>query len=80
MEWKDINDGVMTTRIIQAKTGKPVTITLHPIAEGILDKQAAKVQGGQDNNKFVFALPTANGANKVLSGWMENAGIEKHIT
>ena len=80
LEWKDINNGVMTTRIIQAKTGKPVVITLHPIAQGILDKQAAKLQEGQKLSKHVFALPTANGANKVLSTWMEKAGIGKHIT
>ncbi|RYF97821.1 MAG: hypothetical protein EOO07_39055 [Chitinophagaceae bacterium] len=30
--------------------------------------------------KYVFALPTANGANKVLSELMERAGISKHIT
>ncbi len=80
LEWKDINNGVMTTRIIQAKTGKSVVITLHPIAQGILDKQAAKLQEGQQPCKYVFALPTANGANKVLGIWMEKAGIDKHIT
>ncbi|RYZ24148.1 MAG: hypothetical protein EOO10_20610 [Chitinophagaceae bacterium] len=80
LEWKDINNGVMTTRIIQAKTGKPVTITLHPIAQSILDKQAAKLQEGQKPTKYVFSLPTANGANKVLGVWMEGAGIDKHIT
>lgn len=31
LEWKDIKDGVLTTRIIQAKTGRPVTLTLHRI-------------------------------------------------
>jgi len=36
MEWKDIQGGVLITRIIQKKTGKPVTLTLHPIALAIL--------------------------------------------
>lgn len=80
LEWKDITNGIMTTRIIQAKTGKPVTITLHPIAEEILEKQRVKAELDDCKSKFVFALPTANGGNKVLSGWMEKAGIDKHIT
>ncbi|MBD0374880.1 MAG: site-specific integrase, partial [Flavisolibacter sp.] len=75
-EWKDIKDGVLTTRIIQAKTGKPVTLTLHPIAESILEKQKRKT----GNDTHVFHLPTADGANKVLNGWMNAAGIHKHIT
>jgi len=44
MEWKDIRDGVLTTRIIQAKTGQPVTLILHPIAEAMLDKQRRKLR------------------------------------
>lgn len=80
LEWKDIRDGVLTTRIIQAKTGKPVTLTLHPIAQSILDKQRAKADLEEKQSRFVFSLPTANGANKVLGIWMEKAGIEKHIT
>jgi integrase len=37
LEWKDIKGSVLTTRIIQAKTGRPVTLTLHPIAQSILE-------------------------------------------
>ncbi|MDQ3843458.1 MAG: site-specific integrase [Bacteroidota bacterium] len=76
LEWKEIKDGVLTTRIIQAKTGKPVTLTLHPVAESILEKQKLKTGG----DSHVFHLPTADGANKVLNGWMDAAGINKHIT
>ena len=39
LEWKDIQEEFLTTRIIQAKTGQPVTLTLHPIAESILKKE-----------------------------------------
>jgi len=78
MEWKDIKDTVLTTRIIQQKTGQPVTLTLHEVAQGILDHQREK--SGNDLTGKVFTLPTANGANKVLNQWMQKAGINKHIT
>jgi integrase len=80
LEWKDINNGVLTTRIIQAKTGRPVTLTLHEIAKSILEDQRAKAQASIKETRFVFALPTANGANKVLGEWLDSAGIEKHVT
>lgn len=80
LEWKDINGGILTTRIIQAKTGRPVTLTLHEIAKSILEDQRAKAQASIKETKFVFALPTANGANKVLSEWLDSAAIDKHVT
>jgi len=76
LSWKDINDSVLTTRIIQAKTGRPVTLTLHSFAKSVLKKQKIKI----DSNFSVFTLPTADGANKVLNAWMKAAGIDKHIT
>ncbi|HEX7904695.1 MAG TPA: site-specific integrase [Chitinophagaceae bacterium] len=60
MEWNDIKDGVLTTRIIQTKTGKPVTLTLHEIAKSILEKQKAKAGATDKEPKHVFSLPTAN--------------------
>ncbi|MBL7726197.1 MAG: site-specific integrase [Dinghuibacter sp.] len=80
LEWNDIKDGVVTTRIIQAKTGQPVTLTLHPIALDILKQQKAKYIAGNYSNGLVFHLPTANGSNKILSEWMQVSGIKKHIT
>jgi integrase len=80
LEWKDIQNGILTTRIIQAKTGKPVTLTLHDIAKEILEKQRLKAEAGNSTHRLVFCLPTADGANKVLNGWVKNAGIEKYIT
>lgn len=80
LEWKDIKDGILTTRIIQAKTGRPVTLTLHQIAKDILEQQKKKAESSSEECKHVFALPTADGANKVLGQWVNNAGIEKHIT
>ncbi len=76
LQWKDITAGVLTTRIIQAKTGRPLTLTLHPIASAILEgKQQVAGTGPQ-----VFSLPSANGANKVLGTWIKKAGIKKQIT
>lgn len=80
MEWKDIRGNVLTTRIIQAKTGQPVTLTLHPIAIAIFQKQTVKAKAASSNNRYVFSLPTANGANKIISQWVNAAGIEKDIT
>jgi integrase len=80
LEWKDIKNGILTTRIIQAKTGKPVTLTLHDIAKDILEKQKQKAESWKSKSPFVFILPTADGANKVLREWVKKAGIDKHIT
>ena len=76
LKWSDIKGEVLTTRIIQAKTGRPVTLTLHPIASSILQKQCAKMP----KSDSVFLLPTADGANKILMQWVQAAGIAKHIT
>jgi integrase len=76
LKWSDIKDAVLTTRIIQAKTGRPVCLTLHSIAQSVLQKQKMKTS----ENDLIFVLPTANGANKILNGWMKAAGINKHIT
>lgn len=80
LEWSDIKGNILTTRIIQAKTGRPVTLTLHPIAVAILEKQFAKSQASAEPEKYVFILPTADGANKILDTWMKAAKIEKQIT
>lgn len=80
LEWGDIKNNVLVTRIIQAKTGQPVTLTLHGIAKRILDLQQAKKETRLKKYPYVFMLPTANGANKVLNQWISNAGIGKYIT
>jgi integrase len=80
IEWKDIKDEILISRIIQAKTGRPVTLTLHKIALEVLEKQKRKAERLPGNPRLVFALPTLKGANKILEGWMSVAGIRKHIT
>lgn len=80
LEWKDIKGNVLNTRIIQAKTGEPITLTLHPIAKAILEKQQAKLQVINIQNPKVFSLPSADGANKILGQWVKSAKIEKCVT
>ena len=80
LDWKDIKDGILITRIIQAKTGRAVLITLHEIAKDILKKQTAKRLASSNESRRVFNLPTHDGTNKTLSEWVRSAGIDKYIT
>ncbi len=66
IEWSDIREGVITTRMIQAKTGEPVLITLHPIAELILNTARKKTAVTKHPNAKVFPLPSANGVDFAL--------------
>jgi len=80
LKWSDIKQNTLITRIIQKKTGRPVVLTLHPIALRILEQQRRKRSRYSSDSDYVFQLPTANGANKVLGEWVRKAGIEMHIT
>lgn len=44
LSWSDIGRDTVKTRLIQAKTGEPVTLTLHAIAKAILDKRKARLE------------------------------------
>jgi integrase len=80
LTWIEIKHTVLVTRIVQAKTGQPVTLTLHPIAQAILKRQKEKQLATSTSPNKVFALPSADGANKILQQWVTDAGIDKHIT
>lgn len=80
MQWADIRENTLTTRMIQAKTKEPVILTLHTIAKAILDAQRAKSEMRLNKRGLVFSLPTADGANKIIAKWVREAGIEKYIT
>jgi integrase len=79
LDWPHIKGDTLVTRIIQAKTGFPVTLTLHPIAKAILEKRKNRLQNFKATDR-VFRLPSSNGSNKALKKWMADAGIDKHIT
>jgi integrase len=78
LQWQDIKDNQLTTRIIQKKTGFPVVLTLHPIAMAILEKRRNRITVGGASK--VFRLPTNDGSNKMLQYWMKCARIDKYIT
>lgn len=86
LTWASIDAGEITTQVIQAKTGMPVVITMHPIVKNIFEKRSNerlinKGKSVAENSKsFVFHLLTLNGCNKALKTWMKSAGINKHIT
>lgn len=79
LRWEDINGTVLTTRIIQQKTGHPVTLTLHPIAKAILKKREQLANTLASEN-VVFHLPSQDGCNKVLGQWIGFTNIKKYIT
>lgn len=85
--WEEIKGDKLTTKIIQQKTGKPVELTLHPIALTILKNKKAKsappvkdIRSRKPTKTRVFHLPTHDGANKSIRKWVKRAGINKDIT
>lgn len=77
--WEDIGKDTVKTRLVQAKTGRPVVLTLHPIAKAIIDKRKARLEEAALKG-VIFRLPSADGANKILKEWVGSAGIDKLIT
>lgn len=70
LKWENINENGIV-KIVQKKTGEMVDLPLHPIALNIL---------GERKTGLVFKLPTADGANKLLGKWCDDANLNKHIT
>jgi hypothetical protein len=59
LKWADMKANRLTTRIIQHKTGKPVVLTLHPIALSILEVRRNHAEA--DAETKVFALQPTTG-------------------
>jgi integrase len=78
LNWRDVKGRSLITRLIQTKTGQPVVLTLHATAQQIIEKQREK--STVINRGMIFQLPSANGANKILKKWANDAGIAKKIT
>lgn len=70
LSWENIIRDEMV-QIVQKKTGEKLDLPLHPIARKIL---------GDRKSGLIFKLPTADGANKILGNWCDDAGLCKHIT
>jgi integrase len=73
LKWDKIDLKTQYLNLSQSKTNQIVSIDLNDIAIKILE--ISKKDG-----EFVFKLPTANGANKIIKAWVERAGINKNIT
>lgn len=69
LAWNDIKGDKVV--LMQRKTGHKVEVPMHEVAKEIVK------DGGQGR---VFLLPTQDGANKILKGWVRSGGIDKHIT
>lgn len=69
LTWDNIKPGKIS--LFQKKTKVELDVPMHPIIEEMI---------GERKSGLIFYLPTSNGANKVLKGWCETAGVDKHIT
>lgn len=70
LKWENLQTNGMIN-IVQKKTGESLELPLHPVALKIL---------GDKKEGLIFKLPTADGANKLLAKWCDDAGLDKHIT
>lgn len=80
LRWKQIRGAILTTTIIQQKTGEPVTLTLHPVAQAILENRRKILAYQDDPERKIFTLPSANGCNVVLQEWTCYSKIDKYFT
>lgn len=69
LDWKNINGKVL--KLVQQKTGKPVTINLN--------ESSLRIVGNPMEGK-IFNLPSHTACSKDLKVWCKNAGIKKKIT
>lgn len=73
IKWNNVNLSEKSIILKQSKTGEEVSVPLNDTAIKLLGKPGKPVND-------VFALPTANGANKTVKAWVKRGGIEKKIT
>ena len=76
----DITSDIMIKRLVQSKTGQPISLTLHPIALRIVQKLRRERLAIGNTSPLLFSLPTLNGGNKIIQNWVDDAGIEKKIS
>lgn len=73
LQWWQIKEKTILLRK-QSKTGEPLEVPLHSVVKAIIGER-------KNDNDLVFSLPTADGANGVLSNWVsKSAKINKYIT
>lgn len=72
LRWEHVQGD--SIKIIQQKTGKPVTVKLNSSSKKILGET------GKDPELVFADLPSHTGISKVLKYWTKRAGITKHVT
>lgn len=80
LRWKQLQGNQLVTRIIQKKTGLPVVLYLHNLAQAILNFIRPELKDQHDLEQTIFRLPHQDTCNKILADWLKRAGIKKHIT
>lgn len=78
LRWKNLicNDGSYMLSIVMKKTSAPIYVPLSKNAMLWLPERSSK-----DEDALIFdGLPTLPTINKVLKGWVKEAGIDKRIT
>lgn len=71
LTWKNVTNNNLT--FIQHKTNVPVSMPLHPNAIECMGKKKLL-------NEKIFCLPSHTACLKSIRKWVQNAGIDKHIT
>lgn len=72
LTWVQIRQKTIVLRK-QSKTKFPLEIPLHPVVKAIIGER-------KTDDRLVFQLPSADGANKILSEWVNKVNPEIHIT
>jgi len=72
LKWEHIRDGRIV-KVREKLTADNVEVIV-PLNDTAIELLGARGEG------YVFDLPSANGANKLLKGWVKRAGIDKRIT
>jgi integrase/recombinase XerD len=71
LRWRDIDGDVL--RLFQAKTRREVVVFLNKTAISLLGER-------RHRDDAVFNLPSTSFVTRVLRRWVQNAGIDKHIS
>lgn len=75
LKWANIeylSDGTGQLKLVQKKTGEPIYL---PLSENAISQLPEKA-----DDELVFHLPTTWKVEDVLSKWVKDAGINKHVT
>jgi integrase len=77
LKWGDLqtNGEEWRLEIRMIKTRELLYLPLNNVAKNFLPEQ-----GEKDSTDYIFALPTLDCAENTIKQWVEDAGIDKHVT